>query len=77
MFRRISWKRGILLYTNSVADPLIIICRRISEQIFLSDAADIFDSCFNGQIMLRQLTDLNFKMIPSLPAAKEISRLEF
>ena len=36
---------------------------------------DTFDSCFNGQLMFRQLTDLNLKIISSLPADREISAL--
>ena len=31
---------------------------------------DTLVGCFNGRLMLRQLTDLNFKMITSLLAAK-------
>ena len=42
-----------------------------------SDTADTFDSCFNCRIILTQLTDINFKMIPSLLAAREISPVEF
>ena len=38
---------------------------------------DTFDSCFNDWLMLRQLTDLNFKMIPSFLAVREISPHEF
>ena len=32
--------------------------------------AQILDSCFNGRLMLRQLTDLDFKMITSLLAGR-------
>ena len=39
--------------------------------------SDTFDSCFNGGVMLRQLTDLNFKMVPSLLAVREMSPLKF
>ena len=42
-----------------------------------SDTADTFDSCLHGRVMLRQLTDLNLKMIPSLLAVREISPPEF
>ena len=45
--------------------------------ILESDTADTFDSCFNCRIKLRQLTDLNFKMIPSLLAGRKIFPLEF
>ena len=51
--------------------------KKILTNILESDTADTFDSCFNGGIMLRQLTDLNFKMLQSLLAAREKSRLEF
>ena len=47
--------------------------KNFSTSIFESNTADTFDSCFNGQRMLRQLTDLIFKIIPSLLAATEIS----
>ena len=47
--------------------------KHFSTSIFESNRADTFDSCFNGQRMLRQLTDLNFKVIPSLLAVTEIS----
>ena len=36
--------------------------KNFSTSIFESNTADTFDSCFNGQRMLRQLTDLNFKI---------------
>ena len=36
MFRRICQKHGILLKINSATDTLIIICRKCSEQTFLS-----------------------------------------
>ena len=39
--------------------------------------ADTFDGCFNGWLMLRQVTGQNFKMIPSILAVREISPLEF
>ena len=42
-----------------------------------SYTADTSDSCFKSRIMLKQLTDINFKMISSLLAAREISPLEF
>ena len=43
-----------------------------------SDTAQIlFESCFNGRLMLRQSTYLNFKMIPSFLAIRKISPLEF
>ena len=51
--------------------------KNFPTNILESDTADAFDSCFNGRIMLKQLTDLNFKIIPSLLAAREISSLEF
>ena len=51
--------------------------KNFRTNILESDTADTFDSCFNCRIILRQLTDLNFKMIPSLLAAREISPLEF
>ena len=38
--------------------------------IFESDTAQILDSCFNGRLMLRRITDLNFKMITSLLAVR-------
>ena len=47
------------------------------RNILESDTEDTFDSCFNCRIMLRQLTCLNFKMIPSSLAAREMSPLEF
>ena len=50
--------------------------KNFRTNILESDTADTFDSCFNGWIMLRQLTDLNFIMIPSLLAAREVSPLE-
>ena len=34
-----------------------------------------FDSCFNGRLMLRQLTDLNFKMITFLLVARFLKRV--
>ena len=51
--------------------------KNFRTNILKSYTADTFDSCFNDRIMLRQLTDMNFKMIPSLLAAREISPLEF
>ena len=33
----------------------------------------ILDSCFNDRLMSRQLTDLTFKMIPSLLAVRKMS----
>ena len=45
--------------------------------IFESDTADTSESYFNDRIMIRQLTDLNSKVILSLLAAREISLLEF
>ena len=51
--------------------------KKFRTNILESDTTDTFDSCFNGRIMLRQLTDVNFKMIPSLLAAREIYPLEF
>ena len=38
---------------------IIIDNNALITNILESDPADTFDSCFNGQIMLRQLTDLN------------------
>ena len=46
-------------------------------------SAHTFDRCFNGRLMFRQLTDLNFKWIemirvmPSLLAVNETSPFEF
>ena len=51
--------------------------KNFRTNILESDTTDTFDSSFNGWIMLRQLTDLSFKMISSLLAAREISSLEF
>ena len=42
-----------------------------------TNTADTFDSCFNGGLILRQLTELKFKMIPSLLGVREIFPLEF
>ena len=51
--------------------------KNILTNILETGTEDTFDSCFNGRIMLRELTYLNFKTIPSLLAAREISLLEF
>ena len=51
--------------------------KNFQANILESEAADTFDSCFNCRIILTQLTDLNFKMIPSLLASREVSPLEF
>ena len=46
-------------------------------------SAHTFDRCFNGRLMFRQLTDLNFKWIemiramPSLLAVNETFPFEF
>ena len=51
--------------------------KNFQTNILESDAADTFDSCFNGGLMLRQLTELNFKMIPSLLGVRELFMFEF
>ena len=51
--------------------------KNFQTNILESDTTDTFDSYFNVWIMLRQLTDRNFKMIPSLLAVREICLLEF
>ena len=64
---------------NSTTDALIITCRKIFHTNILLTPAD---SCLNGWVMLRKLTDLNFKwsgmikMMSSL-LAREISLLKF
>ena len=69
---------GIQKNRNSATYPLVIISRKIAEQIFWErQSTDTFDSCFNGPLMLRHLIDLNFKMITSVLAAREISPIEF
>ena len=71
MFRRICWKHGILLIINSVTDPLIIVYRKFPNKYsWERHHADTFDGCFNSHFTLRQLTDLNFKMVLSLLAVK-------
>ena len=64
---------------NCAADTLIMICRKFSEKIFLRTRLDNpFDSYFNGRLMFRQLTDLNFgwiklmKVVLSLIALRDI-----
>ena len=51
--------------------------KNFQTNILESDTANTFDSCFNSRIMLRQLTDLNFKMIPSLLVTRKYLRLTF
>ena len=46
--------------------------KNFQTNILESDTTDTFDIYFNVWIMLRQLTDLNFKMIPSLLGVREI-----
>ena len=50
--RKICWKHGTSPKINSFTDAWIIICRTFSNNS---------GSYFNGQLMLRKLTDLNFK----------------
>ena len=58
--------------------------QKMFETTILEKAsAHTFDRCFNGRLMFRQLTDLNFKWIemirvmPSLLAVSETSPIEF
>ena len=46
---------------SSATDALIIIIdnNALIRNILERDAGDTSDSCFNGRLMLRQLTDLN------------------
>ena len=46
---------------NSVADHLIIICRKFSEYSLERHQTDTFESFFNSRLLLIQLTHLNFQ----------------
>ena len=51
--------------------------KNLRTNIVDSNTSDTFDSYFNGRILLKQLTDLNFKKLSSLLAARELPPLEF
>ena len=74
VFRTVSWKHGILININSATVPLIIICRKVPNKYsWERHHTYIFDSCFHGRLILKQLTDLNFKMIQSSLVVRDIS----
>ena len=51
--------------------------KNLRTNIVDGNTADTFDSYFNGRILIKQLTDLNFKKISPLLAARELPPLEF
>ena len=71
-------KGSISLNLNSATEALIIICRKfLNKYSWERHRPNTFNSCSSAQLMLKQLTELNFKMILSFYPAIEISPLGF
>lgn len=71
-------KASISLNLNSATEALIIICRKfLNKYSWERHRPNTFNSCSSAQLMLKQLTELNFKMILSFYPAIEISPLGF
>lgn len=81
LFERLKWdasQRIIIILQLLLHRCFSQNLQKISEKIFLRATAHRdFRSCFNGRLMLKQLVDLSFKLIPSLPAVRKISPFEF